>query len=848
MRNTTLNILTATLLAVSPLAVSEPAALDDFNEAVSSGQLVGEGGAVDQYASLRDKVSAAEFVESGVLLATALEDFAADTYEMHVNGGQLLAPSANELEDAADALDQVIALRGVTDPKYPTVLNRSRFLRGWAMLLDNDNEAAAELLDKVEPVTPMSLVALGFARYQLDESEAAAESFAKAAESAPEWSEARRFQGFVAQYENDWPKALQYYGAAAELDPSNARLQVDIGEVHAESGDLIAAMDAWRSALDIDAEGMADVIATFVLERLVVADRDELAESVYTEAIMREPGSTQLLVDRADFYRLAERYPASEADFREALKIDRDSVAVHNGLGLLYEQQEMYAKAKRSYRRAAALAPDRAYPFRNLGDVYSAEEQYDDAIAAYQQAIEIESDATGAMQGLGRVYVELEQFELAEEQFLQYASVADDAGAYNDLGIFYEVHVSRYGDALAAYEKARELGETAEIIANIGDANRRLGRYHLAVSAYNDALRLDPAQEYALEGLDRLEDHAVVAAKDRSVEVIRGRLEPDGETLDDGSLYAAHTLVGKAGDQWTLLLRSDAFDPFLMVYETSEEKAVELARDDDSGSDTDASLVVTLPHDGHFSVLANSYDSGSFGDYEIVLMRARDEKPKLGEEQVFRAELTDGGDTMDDESFYNMHIVPAQAGEALDITLASAAFDAYLFLLDPDGDVLFEDDDSAQGTNARGSFIVPITGNYTAIVNTVEPESVGPYSLVVRRGTPDEIMASEVGIEKFTGELTSDSEMMADDSRFESHVVSGAAGETLNLTLTSPVFDVYLFVFDSDGNVLAEDDDSAGGTDAKLTVTLPADGDYLVVANSVGNDALGPYTIDLRRN
>jgi hypothetical protein len=41
-------------------------------------------------------------------------------------------------------------------------------------------------------------------------------------------------------------------------------------------------------------------------------------------------------------------------------------------------------------------------------------------------------------------------------------------------------------------------------------------------------------------------------------------------------------------------------------------------------------------------------------------------------------------------------------------------------------------------------------------------------------------------------------------------------------------------------------DDGEEGTDSVLTVTLPADGTYLVRANSLAGDATGRYTLTLR--
>ena len=57
-------------------------------------------------------------------------------------------------------------------------------------------------------------------------------------------------------------------------------------------------------------------------------------------------------------------------------------------------------------------------------------------------------------------------------------------------------------------------------------------------------------------------------------------------------------------------------------------------------------------------------------------------------------------------------------------------------------------------------------------------------------------------------------------------------------------FDVLLEVFDQDGNLIATDDDSYGGTDARLTFTLPANGNYYIRV-SASNGETGNYTLTL---
>jgi hypothetical protein len=77
----------------------------------------------------------------------------------------------------------------------------------------------------------------------------------------------------------------------------------------------------------------------------------------------------------------------------------------------------------------------------------------------------------------------------------------------------------------------------------------------------------------------------------------------------------------------------------------------------------------------------------------------------------------------------------------------------------------------------------------------------------------------------------------------------GTAGEQITITMTgSGGLDAYLGILDPDNNVIAEDDDSAGGTNAQISIRLPESGSYLIVATRVGLDqgsTTGPYTLTI---
>jgi FG-GAP-like repeat/Bacterial pre-peptidase C-terminal domain len=76
------------------------------------------------------------------------------------------------------------------------------------------------------------------------------------------------------------------------------------------------------------------------------------------------------------------------------------------------------------------------------------------------------------------------------------------------------------------------------------------------------------------------------------------------------------------------------------------------------------------------------------------------------------------------------------AGQQIFITLSSATFDTYLYLLSPSKTLAAQDDDGGGGTNSRipagsGTFSLPTTGTYVIEVTSFDPNTTGSYTLTL---------------------------------------------------------------------------------------------------------------------
>jgi len=87
--------------------------------------------------------------------------------------------------------------------------------------------------------------------------------------------------------------------------------------------------------------------------------------------------------------------------------------------------------------------------------------------------------------------------------------------------------------------------------------------------------------------------------------------------LEDGSLYDAYKFSGNSGQQITIILESQDFDPYLILLNPNGERINE--NDDISCSNLNSRLVVVLPSTGTYTVYANSYDAAKGGQYSITI-------------------------------------------------------------------------------------------------------------------------------------------------------------------------------------------------------------------------------------
>lgn len=93
--------------------------------------------------------------------------------------------------------------------------------------------------------------------------------------------------------------------------------------------------------------------------------------------------------------------------------------------------------------------------------------------------------------------------------------------------------------------------------------------------------------------------------------------------------------------------------------------------------------------------------------------------------------------------------------------------------------------------------------------------------------------------------FTPQSARLEDGSSYDLYVFVGERDDVITLTMTSWDVDAFLWLYDDARQVLASDDDGAGGTDALIKYVLPYDGSYYVLANTYDAREYGTYLLEL---
>ena len=165
--------------------------------------------------------------------------------------------------------------------------------------------------------------------------------------------------------------------------------------------------------------------------------------------------------------------------------------------------------------------------------------------------------------------------------------------------------------------------------------------------------------------------------------------------------------------------------------------------------------------------------------------------------------------------------------------------------------------------NSQGEVI----GINTLLINPEGPVNIGislaiavdrlqPLLIALRQGNAprssqrqqpqpnNQVQALPLNGQGMTGRLGSGDNVLPDNSYYKLYGFEGKAGQQLTIEMSSQQVDSTLFLLKPDGSKLAQNDDiSPSNFNARIAVTLPESGAYLVIVNAFEPGESGSYIV-----
>ena len=302
--------------------------------------------------------------------------------------------------------------------------------------------------------------------------------------------------------------------------------------------------------------------------------------------------------------------------------------------------------------------------------------------------------------------------------------------------------------------------------------------------------------------------------------------------VKQGDRYA---FQGRAGEEVQIRLDSPDFDPYLMLQNAAGET---IAENDDSEGTYNSLLNFVFPETGTYDAIVTSYAGGVVGQYnlrvnatEIInppLLQPAGSRMEEGERIVARNLMKRG----------DRYAIQGEANQMLQISLGSPDFDTYLILQNAAGETIFENDDR-EGSNSLIQTLLPASGTYTIVATGYNEESLGTYNLTLQEANVTQVIIPA------TNDRLDPSERLVTrtlNRRGDRYQITGEAGQEIEVSLSSDIFDAYLILQNAKGESIAENDDG-DGSHSVLNAVLPETGTYDLIATGYNIDAIGAYNL-----
>jgi CHAT domain-containing protein/Tfp pilus assembly protein PilF len=266
-------------------------------------------------------------------------------------------------------------------------------------------------------------------------------------------------QGMNQYRAGEFDMAIKSFESAKRLQPYNAEIWQQLGNVYFSLGDYDTAIENYNRAIQLN-----------------------------IEYDMEDP---EVYAKRAEAYNNKGNYNSAEADYSHAIRLDEENAKWWNNRGEIYRNKDDYDRAVEHFSKAIDINKNYTEAMNNLGRAYYDNGDYNMAIEYFNKAIDIDRYYAQAWNNRGSAWLEIGNYNMAIADFTQLLKF----NANYEYAIIYSNRSRAYRMKKQYWRALRDCNAALRIDRNYAPAlNNRaqtyleMGSYRRALAAYKECL------------------------------------------------------------------------------------------------------------------------------------------------------------------------------------------------------------------------------------------------------------------------------------------------------------------------------------------------------------------------
>ena len=330
---------------------------------------------------------------------------------------------------------------------------------------------------------------LGNSQFQLKKFIQALESYNKALELKPDFTDAQENIALTMLGMGEPEKAFEYYRQIIRQDDGNLKAHYVLGKLFSDTGNYVEAEQEIVKCLKLDPVN----INCFAELGRLRAKQGKLKEAVeaYEGIIRLVPENYNGYYSKASLlYKLGKKKEAVEY-FSKVIELKPDNYRSYYNMAVALDELGDKDEAIEAFRNTIRIKPDFIDAYNNLGVLLSTMNKPDEAISVYEAGISRNPEDHSLFLNMGITLFEAGKFRDAVTAFKTALELKPE-----ELEIYYylgsALTESRlYNDALEAYKLALKIKpEDSEVFYNLATVYSLLGRYDIATDNLKKAVEL----------------------------------------------------------------------------------------------------------------------------------------------------------------------------------------------------------------------------------------------------------------------------------------------------------------------------------------------------------------------